>query len=372
MPETNESSRRKKRLARRRRKKLIRKITTAVVSCAIILLTVLAIAAIVNRDDGNADDIDNNFVSEEHGMTEGDDTVFNPENETDEPTPPVSDPTVIPDPEPEVIPEPEPAVMTVELTEADIDKGILILVNRQYPYAFADDDNLIDMFSYKSSAYKFRDTGMMISPVAAEHLNDLLVDFYNKTNNNDVNIISTYRDLETQKRIYNSKLDYYGGDVATTEKWVAVPGSSEHHTGLAIDLGIYTDDGESFDFRGEDEYAWINENCWKYGFIVRYDSAKTDITGIAYEPWHFRYLGAPHAEIISGTTLCYEEYISYIKAYPYDGDHMFFTSVTGEKYEIFYLRSAGAVTTFELPEGSEYFVSGNNVDGFIVTVKLGD
>ncbi|MBQ2720921.1 MAG: hypothetical protein IJF23_05235, partial [Clostridia bacterium] len=161
MPETNESSRRK-RLARRRRKKLIRKITTAVVSCAIILLTVVAIAAIVNRDDGNTDDIDNNFVSEEHGIVEGDDTVFNPENETDEPTPPVSDPTVSPDPEPEVIPEPEPAVMTVELTEADIDKGILILVNRQYPYAFTEDSSsFVDMFSYKSSAYKFRDTGMM-------------------------------------------------------------------------------------------------------------------------------------------------------------------------------------------------------------------
>jgi len=380
MPTTDTA--RRKRLARRRRKKLIRKITTAVVSCAIILLTVVAIAAIVNRDDADTNDIDNNFVSDEHGIVEGDDTVFNPENEIDEPEPPVSDPSVTPeqspevtpDPEPEVIPEPEPepAVMTVELAESDIEKGILILVNRQYPYAFADDDNLIDMFSYKSSAYKFRDTGMMMRPVAAEALDKLLVDFYNRTNNNDVNIISTHRDLETQQRIYDSKLKYYGGDVATTEKWVAVPGASEHHTGLAVDLGIYTDDGESFDFRGEDEYSWINENCWKYGFIVRYDSAKTDITGIAYEPWHFRYLGAPHAEIISGTTLCYEEYISYIKAYPYDGDHMFFTSVTGEKYEIFYLRSAGAVTTFELPEGSEYFVSGNNVDGFIVTVKLGD
>jgi hypothetical protein len=129
--------------------------------------------------------------------------------------------------------------------------------------------------------------------------------------------------------------------------------------------------GESFDFRGEDEYAWINENCYKYGFIVRYDSEKTDITGIAYEPWHFRYLGLPHSEIISGTRLCYEEYMSYLKAYPYDGDHMMFTSETGDKYEIFYIRSAGETTSFELPEGTEYFVSGNNIDGYIVTLKLG-
>ena len=365
MPTTDTA--RRKRLARRRRKRIIRKVTTAVLSVAVIVATFFIVWSIIDRDDDVTDNNNENFVSDEHGQSDSG-TVFNPDPDpvTDPEQPPVETEQI---PEPE--PEPEKKMMTVELKKEDIKKGILILVNRQYLYDFPEDDKLIDMFTYKSSAYKFRDTGMMIDPVAGEALNKLLVDFYNRTNNGDVNIISTYRTLDDQKRIYASKLDYYGGDVETTEKWVAVPGASEHHTGLAVDLGIYTSDGESFDFRGEDEYAWINENCYKYGFIVRYDSAKTDITGIAYEPWHFRYLGLPHSEIISGTSLCYEEYIGYIKAYPYDGDHMFFTSETGDKYEIFYLRSEGETTTFELPEGSDYFVSGNNVDGYIITVKSG-
>ena len=369
MPTTDTA--RRKRLARKRRKRLIRKITTAVFSLAVILATVFIILAIVNRN-GDVENGDNGgYVSDEHGISD-DTSVFNPDPDTvtdpeQEQTPPVQE--EVPEPEPE--PEPEIKMMTVELKKEDIKKGILILVNRQYLYEFPENAGLIDMYTHKSSAYKFRDTGMMIDPVAGDHLNKLLVDFYNRTSNGDVNIISTYRTLDDQKRIYASKLDYYGGDVETTEKWVAVPGASEHHTGLAVDLGIYTSDGESFDFRGEDEYAWINENCYKYGFIVRYDSEKTDITGIAYEPWHFRYLGLPHSEIISGTSLCYEEYMSYLKAYPYDGDHMMFTSETGDKYEIFYIRSAGETTSFELPEGTEYFVSGNNTDGYIVTLKLG-
>lgn len=366
MPATDTA--RRKRIARRRRKKIIRKVTTTVLSLAVIAATVFIIWSIVNRNDGNADD-NNSYVSDEHGISDNE-TVFNPETDPESEQPPETEQL----PEKEEIPEPEPEIkmMTVELKKEDIKKGILILVNRQYLYEFPEKDNMIDMFTYKSGAYKFRDTGMMIDPVAGEALDRLLLDFHSLTNIGDVNIISIYRDLDTQKRIYASKLDYYGGDVETTEKWVALPGASEHHTGLAVDLGIYTSDGESYDFRGENEYAWINENCYKYGFIVRYDSEKTDITGIAYEPWHFRYLGLPHAEIISGTDLCYEEYISYLKAYPYDGNHMFFTSETGDKYEVFYLRSAGETTTFELPEGSEYFVSGNNVDGYIVTVILNE
>ncbi len=373
-----EYSRRQRSIIRRRKKRM-RKIATATVVVAIFVIVAAVVLGVVLNSGNDDDSPVGGLISDEHGQVENEDVIdigeVDPEgSDVGEDEPGDDDPdegssggVVITVPE-----EPEVKTQTVELHEEDIKKGILILVNRQYMYDFSENKAMVDLFTYKSSAYKFRDTGMMFDETAAEELNRMLVDFYENTNNGNVNIISTYRDIETQQRIYNSKLSYYGGDVETTEKWVALPGASEHHTGLAVDFGIYTNDGESYDFRGEKEYAWINTNCYKYGFIVRYDSAKTDITGIAYEPWHFRYLGVPHAEIISGTELCYEEYISYIKAFPYDGDHMYFTSETGAKYEIFYVKSQGAVTTIELDEDADYFVSGNNVDGFIVTITLSD
>lgn len=355
---------RRNRLAKkRRRKRIIRKVVTAAISilivAAIIALAVWIISAFTKKNKPE----NNNEKPALAEQTETQKTETEPEK-----------PVVEEEEAPPVEPEPEIQIKTetVTLTEDDIHKGILILVNRDHPFSFTADYEMTDLFTFKSSAYKFRDTGMMFAPFAGEKLNEMLVDFHNKTGNHIINIISAFRDIETQQRIYDSKLKYYNGDVAVTEKWVALPGSSEHHTGLAVDLGIYTDDGDSFDYDGTGEYAWINENCWKYGFIVRYDSSKTDITGIAYEPWHFRYLGLPHSEIISGTTFCYEEYTEYLKMFPQNGDHLFFTSYTGERYEIFYVPSQGAETKVELPENSDYFISGNNADGFIVTVTLHD
>ena len=360
---------RHERFLRRRRRRRIKRIVTAAVSIVIVLLIaaiVIGIAvAFINRHNrqDTVPEQNGNEISEERGQTSD-----VPSSETGVPgETQESAATVSNEPEPE--PENEPVTEKIVLQAEDIHIGGLILVNRHHFYEHIGEDKMIDVFTYKSSAYKFRDTDMYLRPEAAERLNAMLVDFYKETNNGTVNIISTYRDLATQQRIYDSKLDYYGS-AEKAEKWVALPGASEHHTGLAVDLGIYTDDGESYDYNGEGEFAWINRNCWKYGFIVRYSSEKTDITGIAYEPWHFRYLGLPHAEIISGTDFCYEEYMGYLKAYPYEGDHLFFESESCGKYEIFYLRSQGDTTEFELPKGSDYSVSGNNIDGFIVTVRL--
>ena len=354
---------RRRQAKKRRRKLIIRRIIAAAVLfvaiAAVVALAVWLITAFINRNTDTKPQ-ENPAQIEEQAET----VPAEPETVTTSPTEGEE--------ESQTVTEPAVEKETVVLTEDDVKKGILILVNRNHPFAFTAEYELIDLFTYKSSAYKFRDDGMMFAPFAGEKLNEMLVDFYNRTGIGDINIISAFRDIETQQRIYNSRLEYYNGNVETTEKWVALPGASEHHTGLAVDFGIYTSDGESYDYDGKGEYAWINENCWKYGFIVRYDSAKTDITGIAYEPWHFRYLGLPHAEIISHTDFCYEEYIAYLKAYPQNGEHLFFTSYTGEKYEIFFVRSEGEKTEIKIEKGADYFISGNNDDGFIVTVTLHD
>ena len=131
-----------------------------------------------------------------------------------------------------------------------------------------------------------------------------------------VRISSSYRSYSTQKYLYNNKVKQYIDSGYSEEEAkkiaatiVAVAGTSEHQLGLAVDL---TD----LEYRVLDELQetmptqqWLMENSWKYGFILRYPNDKTDVTGIIYEPWHYRYLGKELAKAVYDSGLCLEEYL---------------------------------------------------------------
>lgn len=84
------------------------------------------------------------------------------------------------------------------------------------------------------------------------------------------------------------------------------PGHSEHHTGLAVDFNRV-----NYDFENSGAYAWLQEHAAEYGFVERYPEGKEAITGIKYEPWHYRYVGREHAEKMNGLGMCLEEYVTY-------------------------------------------------------------
>ncbi|MBE6542032.1 MAG: hypothetical protein E7672_06250 [Ruminococcaceae bacterium] len=88
------------------------------------------------------------------------------------------------------------------------------------------------------------------------------------------------------------------------------PGTSEHQSGLAVDMDTYGT--FTTDFAYTAEYAWLQENAWKFGFILRFPEDKTHITTIQFEPWHYRYVGRYHAKKIYDSGLCLEEYIGYL------------------------------------------------------------
>ncbi|MBO6145186.1 MAG: M15 family metallopeptidase [Bacilli bacterium] len=115
-------------------------------------------------------------------------------------------------------------------------------------------------------------------------------------------IQSGYRSYKTQEGLYNNYVKEDGKDKADT--YSARPGHSEHQSGYAMDLNII---GSAFE--GTPEAIWIDKNCYKYGFIIRYPKGKENITGYKYEPWHIRYLGKENAKKVyeSGKTL--EEYL---------------------------------------------------------------
>ena len=132
-------------------------------------------------------------------------------------------------------------------------------------------------------------------------------------------ICSSYRTQETQQALYDAKVEsflaqgYSSQDAAQQAgQVVALPGTSEHQLGLALD--IVDLQYQSLDEAQEQTNVqqWLAENSWKYGFILRYPKEKSDVTGIVYEPWHYRYVGKDTAREIYEQNICLEEYLALI------------------------------------------------------------
>ena len=129
-------------------------------------------------------------------------------------------------------------------------------------------------------------------------------------------IASAYRSYEKQQEVFNQTMNDWLAQGKTpleayeeTAKSVAIPGTSEHATGLALDITSGTL-GELNEQQAEtEEFKWLEKNCWKYGFILRYPPEKSDITKIIYEPWHFRYVGKEAAKEIMKQGITLEEYL---------------------------------------------------------------
>ena len=119
---------------------------------------------------------------------------------------------------------------------------------------------------------------------------------------------SAYRSYETQKNLYNNYKKTNGYNWA--EKWSAHPGNSEHQTGLALDV-CSKDTYTIQKFEGTNEFNWMKDNSYKYGFILRYPEGKEYITGYNYEPWHYRYVGKDIAKYIYENNITFEEYWAY-------------------------------------------------------------
>ena len=163
-------------------------------------------------------------------------------------------------------------------------------------------------------ALKSLPNGLRVDRRAYEDLMDMLSDC--RREGLHPLVCSAYRTQATQTRLHNNKIARllaagYPEEQAAAEaaRWVAAPGTSEHQTGLAVDIVAASyqilDEGQA----ETAEQKWLMEHCWEYGFILRYPLEKGEITGIGYEPWHYRYVGRPTALDIRDSGLCLEEYL---------------------------------------------------------------
>lgn len=178
----------------------------------------------------------------------------------------------------------------------------LILVNSENP--------LPSNFEVNTANIGNRDMDERIVDIVKQMIADA------KADGVDLLICSSYRSVDRQVVLFNNQIQEfksygYNDEDALTEaaKWVAIPGTSEHHTGLALDIVTPTYQVLDFGYEETDAFKWLYSHCTEYGFILRYPKDKTDITKIVYEPWHYRYVGVEAAKYIHENNLCLEEYI---------------------------------------------------------------
>lgn len=238
---------------------------------------------------------------------------------------------------------------SIEITQEQVYEGNLVLVNKNN--AIHDEgvpNDIIYLYENKEliKGAVLLDNTIQLSTSVAEKFGEM-VDAAAGNGINHFMISSGYRDNTEQEKLFVEK----GSDYALPA------GYSEHNVGLSLDIGSTL---KSIDQAPEGE--WLKENAWDYGFILRYPSNKTDITGIQFEPWHFRYVGLPHSKIMKEKQLTLEEYLDFLKE-----QKTFTTTIDDETYEISYI-PVPEQTTVEVPVHSIYEVSGNNMDGVILTV----
>lgn len=184
-----------------------------------------------------------------------------------------------------------------------VDNEFLTLLN---PWHMADGETTVNLVELSN--------GQMVDERCYPDLQDMIDDC--RAAGLTPVICSAYRSREKQETLFNNQVNAfiaegYSEEDARTEtaKSIAVPGTSEHQLGLAVDIVDY--DYQLLDEGQEDTEVqkWLMENSWKYGFILRYPNEKSEITGIIYEPWHYRYVGKTAAAEIYELGVCLEEYL---------------------------------------------------------------
>lgn len=182
----------------------------------------------------------------------------------------------------------------------------LMLVSRFEP--------LQDGFEQKLKLREVR--GRLFEKQTADSLEKLLLDA--KRDGIEPAVISGYRTADYQQMLWEREISKemagglsYGNAVEKVGRTLALPYASEHETGLAVDFAQKGRSDVSSDFAASAEAIWLERNAYKYGFILRYPRLKEHITGISFEPWHYRYVGAESARLIKDNGICLEEFLDF-------------------------------------------------------------
>lgn len=237
----------------------------------------------------------------------------------------------------------------LKVTKDQIYKGNLLLVNKDHPVPpDGEESEAVNLFQHKELVEGFivLDKTIQLSPSMVQKFSTM-IEAAKKNGVNQFLISSGYRDNKEQNLLYQQM----GADYALPA------GYSEHNLGLSLDIG-----STQAEMSRAPEGKWLKKNAWRYGFILRYPNDKKAITGIEFEPWHFRYVGLPHSAIMQEKNFVLEQYLDFLKE-----QKTITTTVDHQTYKISYY-PVSKTTTIQVPVNGRYQISGNNMDGIIVTV----
>ena len=190
--------------------------------------------------------------------------------------------------------------MNIAAPQNDVD-GTLFLVNRQWMITESYEPNELVQAEVPGSVRRMR-------PEAAAALEEMFAACKEETGATLISI-SGYRSFASQTSIWERKLRNVHKNVEKAMEYVAPPGASEHQTGMAMDIGQKSSAHLNEKFRDTVGGKWSWENCWRFGFILRYGEEWEEVTGYKYEPWHFRYVGKEYAKEIHEANIPFETWM---------------------------------------------------------------
>ncbi|SMP56015.1 D-alanyl-D-alanine carboxypeptidase family protein [Anoxynatronum buryatiense] len=248
---------------------------------------------------------------------------------------------------------------TIILKKEDVYRGNLVLINKEHLVKMNEGETVA-----KLVAVSDKDRNHLINRDAAKALQHTLDEINAQEK---IVPVSAFRSKQQQTHLYRNAVNDHGIDF--TRKFVAKPDASEHQSGLAIDLG---ENKKKIDFICPDfpyhgVFNRFRAVAKKMGFIERYQEGKESITGISKEPWHFRYVGYPHSVIMVQKDFALEEYHDFIKNYT-SADNSYRYECENKEIKLFFIKATAAVQTLCIGDDDQCEVSGNNHDGFIVTL----
>ncbi|MBR5266512.1 MAG: M15 family metallopeptidase [Clostridia bacterium] len=234
------------------------------------------------------------------------------------------------------------------------DSGLLLLVNKNHPVDKSHKAD--DLVSLGHEEYRMRSEAALMMTA--------MLDACKAETGKKPGLVSGYRSYNRQNSTFNIRMNEklsqgysYDDAYRLVSVYSAPPGTSEHQTGLAMDLSM--DGTLTSAFANTEQGKWLRDNSWRFGYILRYTEEKTDLTLIGAEGWHFRYVGIPHAQIMYDKGWCFEEYIAALCDAP-----LYKATQDGTLYKI--AREA----SLPLKDDSIVSASSDNMGGYIVTSKI--
>ena len=267
---------------------------------------------------------------------------------------------------------------TIPKDAGDVKIGSLLFIGEKYQYNFPTDvSNIVNLYQYQNNSensgkthingyctYSLTMDRITLDKTTLEAFNQMILDYCGTL------------DLSGASKNAASNLNVAWGNYDDVDEYLSDIASEaygaeyyDHALGTTLTLRRNSDSAPITEQILKDEYTWIYENAHKYGFIIRFPDECKDHTGFdSSKRVHLRYVGIEHATYIHQNEICFEEYLELVRNYGVDNP-LTFTADNGNTYEVYYVTYSGNPTSVPVPKDNPYTISGDNMNGFIVTVE---